>query len=116
MTVVPYPTGVRIFSLYQLVQTDSGAQPVSYQIGIGGSFPGDKADHSPPSNAKSKNLWSYTSTLPYVLMAWYSVKDRISLHGTVFTYRNNFISLYFNFTVRCKPNHQSPVSSKISDS
>jgi len=30
---------------------------------------GREADRSPPSSAKLKNVWSYTSTHPYVFMA-----------------------------------------------
>jgi hypothetical protein len=33
-----------------------------------------EADHSPPSSVELKNAWSYTSTSPYVFMAWYLVK------------------------------------------
>jgi hypothetical protein len=49
-----------------------------------GSFPGVKppgheANHSPSSCAEVKNAWSYTSTSPYVFMAWFSVR----LHGGV---------------------------------
>jgi len=33
--------------------------------------PGHEVDHSPPSNAKVKNVWSYTSAPP------------VSLHGMV---------------------------------
>jgi hypothetical protein len=36
--------------------------------------PGRKADHSPPSSARVKNAWSYTSTPP------------IRLHGVVLNY------------------------------
>jgi len=43
--------------------------------------PGNEADHSPPSSAEVKNAWSYTSTPPYVFMAWCLVKYRIRLHG-----------------------------------
>jgi len=43
----------------------------SYPMGTRGSFPGGKADHSPPSSAEVKNAWSYTSTNP------------ICLHGVV---------------------------------
>jgi hypothetical protein len=44
-----------------------------------GSFPGGKAEgretaHSPPSNAKVKNAWSYTSIPQYACMAWSSDK------------------------------------------
>jgi hypothetical protein len=49
------------FSLLHNVQTDSGAHPASYPMGIGGSFPGGgvkqqgrEADHSPPSIAEVK--------------------------------------------------------------
>jgi hypothetical protein len=38
--------------------------------------PGREADHSPPSRAKIKNAWSYTSIPPQVFMAWYLVKQR----------------------------------------
>jgi hypothetical protein len=47
-------------------------------MGTGGSFsrgkrPGCETDNSPPSSAKVKNAWSYTSTPP------------IRLHGVVLT-------------------------------
>jgi hypothetical protein len=35
-----------------------------------------EADHSPPSSSEVRNMWSYTSTNPYLLMAWYSVWHR----------------------------------------
>jgi hypothetical protein len=35
-----------------------------------------EADHLPPSSAEVKNAWSYTSTPPYVFMAWCLVKHR----------------------------------------
>jgi hypothetical protein len=37
---------------------------------------GHEADHSPPSSAKVKNVWSYTSTPQYVFMAWCLVKHK----------------------------------------
>jgi hypothetical protein len=45
-------------------------------MGTGGSYPGVKqsereAEHSPPTSAKVKNAWSYTSTPP------------VRLHGVV---------------------------------
>jgi hypothetical protein len=51
--------GQKIF-LYSSVQTGSGAQPASYPMGNGDSFPGVKepereADHSSPSSAEVKN-------------------------------------------------------------
>jgi hypothetical protein len=59
----------------------SGANPVSYPVGTrtpspGVKWPGRKADHSRPSSADVKNAWSYTSTLPYVIMARCLVKYR----------------------------------------
>jgi hypothetical protein len=54
------PVGARDFSLLHSVQTSSGAHPVSYEIGTGGSFTGVKelrreADKSHPSSAEVKN-------------------------------------------------------------
>jgi len=44
--------------------------------------PGRESDHSPPYSAKVKNVWSYISTPPYVLMACL-IKLRIRHHGVV---------------------------------
>jgi hypothetical protein len=49
--------------------------------GYRGIFSGVKllkrdADHSPPSSVEVKNAWRYTSTPPYVFLAWYLVKDK----------------------------------------
>jgi hypothetical protein len=35
--------------------------------------PGREADHSPPTSVQVKKTWTYTSTPPYVSMAWYLV-------------------------------------------
>jgi hypothetical protein len=48
-------------------------------MGTGGIFLGIKwpereANHSPPTNAEVKKTWVYTSTLPYMFMAWCVVK------------------------------------------
>jgi hypothetical protein len=32
--------------------------------------PGREADHSPPTSVQVKKTWTYTSTPPYVFMAW----------------------------------------------
>jgi hypothetical protein len=54
-------TGADDFSSSSCIQTGSGAHPVSYPMGTGGSFPGGKAqlgrdaDHSPLSSAEVKN-------------------------------------------------------------
>jgi hypothetical protein len=55
-------------SLLQNVQTGSGAHPTSHSMGTG-FFPGVKRperefDHSPPSNAGFKHMWSYNSIPP----------------------------------------------------
>jgi hypothetical protein len=51
--------GPRDFSLLHRVQTESGAHPASYRMGIGDFSPGGRsvleADHSPPSSAEVKN-------------------------------------------------------------
>jgi hypothetical protein len=44
-----------------------------------------EADHSPLSNAKVKNAWSYTFTLPIIFMAWCLIKQWIHLHSMVFS-------------------------------
>jgi hypothetical protein len=33
-----------------------------------------EGDHSPPSSAQVKNMWSYTSTPQYIFKAWCSFK------------------------------------------
>jgi hypothetical protein len=42
-----------------------------------------EADHSPPSSAKVKNAWRYTSTSQYVFMVWFLVKHRGNFTFTV---------------------------------
>jgi hypothetical protein len=75
-STVRFPAGTGNFSLHRRVQNGSGAHPASYPTLTRGSFPGGRAagheaDHSPPSSAKVKNAWSYTSAPP------------IRLHGAV---------------------------------
>jgi len=75
-----------IIFLFTSVHTGSGAHPASYPMGIGCSLPvikrpGREADHSAQSSGRVKNVWSYTSTQPYVikgyvLMVQYLVKHR----------------------------------------
>jgi hypothetical protein len=54
-------------------------------MGTRGSFPGGKADYSPPPSAEVKNAWSYTSTPQYVFMAWCLVKHRDNFTFTLHT-------------------------------
>jgi hypothetical protein len=79
------PAGAEELSLRNRIQTGSGAHPTSYPMGTGRLFPlgvkrpGREADHSHPV-PRSKNAWSYTSTLP------------IRLHGLVLKHRDSFPS------------------------
>jgi hypothetical protein len=68
--------------------TGSGAHPASYPVGTGVFSPevkwlGHEADHLPPSSAKVKNAWSYTSIPPYFFMGWCLIKHKIHLPGIV---------------------------------
>jgi hypothetical protein len=70
--------GLGIFLLTTASRTALGpTQPpiqwVQGALSLGAKRPGRKADHSPPSGAKVKNAWSYTST------------PTIRLHGVVFS-------------------------------
>jgi hypothetical protein len=72
-TGVRVPVGSRIFS--SLRRPDgSGAHPASYLVDTVGPSPGVKrqgreAGHSPPTCAKVKKMWIYTSTPPYAFTA-----------------------------------------------
>jgi hypothetical protein len=71
------------FSLRRQVQTGSAAYPASYQMGIGVLTQGIKrpereADHSPPSSAEVRNVWSCTSIPQYFFMAWCLIKQEMS--------------------------------------
>jgi hypothetical protein len=49
-------------------------EPASISSGL--KLQGREADHSTPSSAEFKNVWSYTSTPPYVFMARCLIKHR----------------------------------------
>jgi hypothetical protein len=95
-----FPAVAGNFSLRHRVQTGSGAKPLSYPMGTGALFspatkrPGRETDHSSPSSAEIKYAWSYTSTSPYVFMAWYLHTHRIHLHGVVVGQQDNFAVFY----------------------
>jgi hypothetical protein len=90
-------TGVRSqqwqgFSFCHRVQTGYRVQRASNSTVTGALFPGvnrpgREAGYSVPSSAKIKNSWSYTSTPPYVFMAWCLVN-----HEDNFTFTSNFSS------------------------
>jgi hypothetical protein len=48
-----------------------------------------EADPTLSSSAEVKNAWSYTSTLPYVFMAWCLVKEWMRVHGMVLRHRTH---------------------------
>jgi hypothetical protein len=50
-----------------LGHTKPPIQWVPGALSLGVKRPGREADHSPPSSAKVKNAWSYTSTPPICL-------------------------------------------------
>jgi hypothetical protein len=56
-------------SLLHVIQTCFEAYPASSPVGTRGSFPMCKADCLLPASGKI-NMWIYTSTLPFVFMAW----------------------------------------------
>jgi hypothetical protein len=56
--------------------TQPPIQWIRAALSLGVKRPGHEVDHSPPSSAKVKNAWSYTSTPQYVFMAWCLVKRR----------------------------------------
>jgi hypothetical protein len=64
------------FSPLHVVQTGSEAHPASYSMGSEGLFPREvkrqrcEADHS-PSISTEENTWIYTSTTPYIFVAYY---------------------------------------------
>jgi hypothetical protein len=58
------PVGSRDFCLLQNVQAGPGAHLASYSVGTGvisRGKSGHGVNHSPPSRAKVKNVWSYTA-------------------------------------------------------
>jgi hypothetical protein len=50
---------------------------------------GTKTDRSPSYNAEAKNMWSYTSTCPYIFMTRYIIK-----------HRNNFALILTSYLTR----------------
>jgi hypothetical protein len=62
---VRIPVTERYFIHLKTVQTGSGAHRASCLMGTGGKASGDDVNHSPPSRAKFRNDWRYTST-PYM--------------------------------------------------
>jgi len=65
----------RDFSFPHRVQTGSGTQLACYPVRARALSPrvkqtGRETEHSPASSVEVDSAWSYTSTPPYVFMAW----------------------------------------------
>ena len=72
---------VRGFCVYHHIYTGYGTHiafsPVDMRaVSSGAKWLLHEVDHSPPSSAEVKNVWSYTLTLPYVFIAMRLVKHR----------------------------------------
>jgi hypothetical protein len=85
------PEEARNSSLQQIVNTGYGTHPAFYSVGTG-LFPGIKRprqhDHSPPSKAEAKNVWSRTSTS---LVCLHSVdKDSLLLPRFITVYNKTY--------------------------
>jgi hypothetical protein len=106
MTGVRFAAGGGISTRHH-VQTDSTAHTASYPVGTESSFsevkrPGSEANHSPPCNAEVRNACSYTSTPQYAFMAWYLIKQIISLRCTGQLYLSNVPSDRQKITAFCR--------------
>jgi hypothetical protein len=66
--------------------TQPPIQWVPRALSLGVKRPGHESDHSPPSSAEVKNVWSYTSTPQYTFMAWCFVQHRDNFTFTFFTF------------------------------
>jgi hypothetical protein len=56
--------------------TQPPVQGVPVVLSPGVKLPGRKSDNKSSSSIEVKNAWSYTSIIPYVIMAWCFVKHR----------------------------------------
>jgi hypothetical protein len=68
------------------IETSSGAHVASSSVGNGGSFAwgqaaGCKVDYLPPSSAKEKNEWSYTSASLICHLDMYRDSFTVPYHG-----------------------------------
>jgi hypothetical protein len=74
-----FKVGIFVFttaSRTALGPTQPPIQWVPAVLSLGVQRLGREAEHSPPSSAEVKNVWSYTSTPQYVFTAWCLVKHR----------------------------------------
>jgi hypothetical protein len=87
---VRFPARVGSFYALHPDQTGSGAHPTSCPRGPGHfslsvKQPGREADHSSSSSScvKVKNVSTWTSTPPYVFIAWCFIKQQMHLYAVV---------------------------------
>jgi hypothetical protein len=74
------------FSLFVRTALGPAQSPIQLALGVLTlriKWLGRKADHSPPSSAQIKNVWSYTSTAP------------VRLRGVVLSEAERKVYLYF---------------------
>jgi hypothetical protein len=83
--------GQGFLCLFHHVQIPSGV-PGALSLRV--KRPGREANHSSPSSAEVMNALSYSSTPPYVFMAWSLIKHRICLHGIRFPAEAGNFSLH----------------------
>jgi hypothetical protein len=72
--------GIFLFTTVSRTALGPTQPPLQWALGVlsfGVKQPGHDADYSPPTSAKVKNAWSYTSTPQYVFMAWHLVKHSL---------------------------------------
>jgi hypothetical protein len=77
--------GIFLFTAVSRTALGSTQPPIQWVLGtlsLGVKRLGREVDHSLPSSAEVKNVWSYTSTPQYVFMAWCLVKHRDNLTFT----------------------------------
>jgi hypothetical protein len=80
--------GIFLFTTMSRMALGPTQPPIQWVTGalsLGIKQLGHEADHSPPSSAKIKNVWSYTCTPQYIFMVWCLVKHRDNF---TFTFMN----------------------------
>jgi hypothetical protein len=50
----------KVKNFLRVIQTGSGAHPVSHPMGTGGIAAGREVDHSPPTSAEVKKMWIHS--------------------------------------------------------
>jgi hypothetical protein len=107
---VRFLAGAGNFSLHHCIKngsmpTQPPIQRVLGALSLAVKRPGCEADHSPPSTAKVKNAWSYTSTPPIHLHGVVLSKEQGHLYLLTFTLFTHILHLYFSFRVRDQVSH-----------